>query len=212
MWATPVIVEDAVYIASLDHRLYAVDIATGVERWQVQMSGAISATPVYIDGTLWVGDFTSTLYQIDLATRQIAWTFTANDWLWATPITEGTRLYFADVGGYVYALDTATREMLWSTPAKIDDAIRSRPALNVDGSLLYVAGYKKGVIHALDTETGAEMNWGAVTRNPGRLPGDLVADDTYLYAMPILVAERISALELPTGKLAWNYPVTEQTK
>lgn len=209
VWATPVAVEDTIYIASLDHHVYAVDVATGVERWQVQTDGAVSATPVYIDGALWVGDFTSTLYQIDLATEQIVWTHTANDWLWASPIADGTKLYFADVGGYVYGLDTETYEMLWGVPAEIDDIIHSRPALNADGSLLYVAGYKKGVIHALDAETGVEMNWGTVARNPGRLPGDLVADEMHLYAMPILVDERIQALELATGKIVWNYPSTE---
>jgi outer membrane protein assembly factor BamB len=207
VWATPVVVDDTVYIASLDHHLYAVDITTGVERWQVQMNGAISATPVYIDGALWVGDFSSTLYQIDLATEKIVWTTTVNDWVWASPIADGTRLYFADVGGYVYALDTATLEMLWDAPTEIDDVIHGRPALNDDGSLLYVAGYKKGIIHALDTKTGVEMNWGTVARNPGRLPGDLAADKVYLYAMPILVDVRIQALELATGKIVWTYPV-----
>ncbi len=56
-----------------------------------------------------------------------------------------TTLYFADVGGHVYALDTETHEMLWREPALIEDVLRSRPALNADGSLLYVAGYEKGV-------------------------------------------------------------------
>ena len=212
VWATPVVVEDTVYIASLDHNVYAIDIATGAERWHVQTGGAVSATPVYIDGALWVGDFASTLYQIDLATEQITWTYTANDWLWASPIADGTRLYFADVGGYVYALDTATHEMLWGIPAETDDVVHGRPALNADGSLLYVAGYKKGIIHALDTDTGVEMNWGTVARNPGRLPGDLTADEMYLYAMPILVDERIQALELATGIVAWPSPSTESDK
>jgi outer membrane protein assembly factor BamB len=213
VWATPIVIEDTVYIASLDHHLYAVDVATGAERWQVQTSGAIAATPVYIDGDLWVTDFTSKLYQIDLETEQIAWTYTANDWLWATPIADGTRLYFADVSGYVYALDTATRETLWNAPAKIDDIIHGRPALNAEGDRLYVAGYKTGTIHVFDTNTGAELrNWGTVERNPGQLPGDLVADETYLYAMPILVDERLRAHELSTGIIAWTYPAREPEK
>lgn len=208
VWATPVVVEDTVYIASLDHHLYAIDIATGVEQWNVQTSGAIAATPVHIDGALWVGDFSSTLYQVDLETHQVAWTFTANDWLWATPIADETKLYFADVGGSVYALDTETHEMLWDTPTKIDDVVRSRPALNADGTRLYVAAYKKGTIHALDTATGLEKkNWTTVER--GRLPGDLVADEMRLYTMPILVDKRIQVFELATGEFAWSYPAIE---
>jgi len=210
VWATPVVVEDTLYVASLDHHLYAINIANGAERWQIQMDGAIAATPVYIDGALWVGDFTSTLSQVDVATQQVVWTYQANDWLWATPIADGTRLYFADVGGHVYALDTTTREILWQ--AEIDDTIRSRPALNADNSLLFVAGYKKGELHTLETETGAKMSWGPEVRNPGRLPGDLAADETHLYTMPILVSERVNAIEMRTGRLAWTYPATEETK
>ncbi len=212
VWATPVVVEDTVYVASLDHILYALDVTTGAERWKLQLGGAVAATPVLVDGALWVGDFTSKLYQIDLATQQIAWTFEASDWIWATPIADGAILYFVDVGGRVYALNTETHEMVWNAPTVIDDVLHGRPALNADGSLLFVAGYEKGVVHALDTETGSVMVWGVVARNPGRLPGDLVADASRLYAMPVLVSERVQALDMETGKVLWAYPSVEATK
>ncbi len=212
VWATPVAVEDTLYVASLDHTLYALDVTTGAEKWKLVLGGAVSATPVLVDGALWVGDFTSKLYQIDLVTQQIAWTFDAGDWIWATPVADGNILYFADVGGRVYALNTETRALVWNAPAVIDDVLHSRPALSADGGLLFIAGYEKGVVHALDTETGSEMNWGVVTRNPGRLPGDLVTDASRLYAMPILVAERVQALDQETGKVLWTYPPVETAK
>ncbi|HOT92788.1 MAG TPA: PQQ-binding-like beta-propeller repeat protein [Anaerolineae bacterium] len=209
VWATPLVVEDTVYIASLDHTLYALDVATGGEKWKLELGGAIAATPIFLDGALWVGDFTSKLYQIDPSTHQIIWTFEAQDWLWATPLVDGAVMYFADVGGHVYALDTETRQLVWDKPAVIDDVLRSRPVLNADNSRLFVAGYEKGVIHALDTQTGMEMNWGAPERNPGRLPGDLVTDGVRLYAMPILTTERIKAFDMETGKPVWVYPPTQ---
>lgn len=209
VWATPVVVEDTVYIAALDHHLYAVDLTTGEQRWSLEMGGAIAATPVYANGDLWIGDFSATLYQVDLESRSVAWTYAVEDWLWATPLLNDTTLYFADVGGHVYALNVETREMVWSEPAFIEDVLRSRPALNADSSLLYVAGYEKGVIHALDTRNGTEMNWGVVARKPGRLPGDLMSDGDHVYAMPVLVQERIQALEPGTGKVLWQYPVLE---
>ncbi len=213
VWATPLVVEDTVYIASLDHTLYALDVSTGGEKWKVQLAGAISATPVLVDGALWVGDFTSKLYQIDLATRQVVWAFEANDWIWATPLVDGTTLYFSDVSGHVYALDTKTHQMVWNAPAVIDDVVHGRPALSADGKWLFVPGYEKGVIHKLDTKTGAQMsNWYTVARTPGRLPGDLVTDGTRLYAMPILVAERVQAFDPEAGKILWVYPSAEGQK
>lgn len=209
VWATPVVVEDTVYVASLDHNLYAVDLATGAEQWHLEMGGAIAATPVYVDGALWVGDFSSTLSQVDLASQSVVWTYEATDWVWATPLLDEATLYFTDVGGHVYALDTGTHDMLWHAPALIEDVLRGQPALSAEGDLLYVAGYEKGIVHALDAATGVEMNWGTVERTPGRLPGDLKTDDEHLYVMPILVGARVKALDPETGKAVWVFPPQE---
>jgi outer membrane protein assembly factor BamB len=208
VWATPVVIDDTVYIASLDHHLYAVDLATGAEKWQVTMNGSISATPVMVGEHIWVGDFAKTLYQIDLQSHEIVWSLELDNWLWATPVVDEANavLYFADVSGYVYALDTQTHEMLWDEPAFVDDIVHSRPVLNASGNLLYVAGYEKGGIHAINAETGAQMNWGEVQENPGRLPGDLVLEDGRLYSMPILVQERIQAWDFESGAILWSYP------
>lgn len=209
VWAAPVVVDDTVYIASLDHNLYAVDLATGAERWHLEMDGAIAATPVFVNGYLWMGDFSSKLSQVDVESQSVVWTYEVADWLWATPLADETTLYFTDASGYVYALNAKTREMIWREPAFVDDVLHGRPVLSADGSLLYVAGYEKGIIHALDAATGVEMNWGTVVRNPGRLPGDLVTDGERLYAMPIQVAARIQAFDPETGKLLWVYPLQE---
>jgi outer membrane protein assembly factor BamB len=207
VWATPVVVDDTVYVASLDHHLYALDLATGSEKWQLETAGSISATPVYAAGDLWIGDFASNLYRVDLETQNVVWTFKAQDWLWSTPLLDDTTLYFADVGGGVYGLDTETETLLWESPGLIDDIIHGQPALDADGGLLFVAGYEKGGIYAVDTSTGAlQEDWAEALENPGRLPGDLVSDEARLYTMPILVPERVQAYDLETGEVVWSMP------
>ncbi|MGC9468898.1 MAG: PQQ-binding-like beta-propeller repeat protein [Anaerolineae bacterium] len=207
VWATPVVVDDTVYVASLDHFLYALDLKTGAEQWHLEFAGSLSATPVYAQGDLWMGDFASTLYQVDLETHEVAWTFEARDWLWATPLVDGDILYFADVGGNVYALNITDHSTVWDAPVTIDDIIHGRPALNPDGSLLYVAGYEKGLLYAIETASGSmRESWGTTPENPGRLPGDLVADDERLYTMPILVQKRVEAFGLSNGELLWSEP------
>ena len=211
VWATPVVVNDTVYVASLDHHLYALDVASGTERWRFEAGGAISATPVMSNGDLWFGDFASTLYQIDAETGEAIWTYEANDWLWASPLLDGNTLFFADVGGDVYALDVMERTMVWDPPVSVGDILHAQPALNADGSLLYVAGYEKGDIFAIDVESGTEReSWGATLADPGRLPGDLVTDGERLYTMPILVQERVQAFDLSTGELLWSAPEVEE--
>jgi outer membrane protein assembly factor BamB len=208
VWATPVVVDGTAYIASLDHCLYAVDLKTGTEQWQVEFGGAVAATPVYDGaGHLWVGDFASQLSRVDLDTGEVSWTYTADSWLWATPLLVGDTLYVADVKGSVYALDVETLEMVWDVPAAVGDVVRARPALSTDGSLLYIAGYEKGQLVAIDTATGKlQQSWGMVQSNPGRLPGDLVSDGNYIYTLPVLVTTRVQAFDPESGELVWSMP------
>jgi len=207
VWATPVVVGDTVYVASLDHHLYALDLASGDELWQTEMRGAIAGTPVVTAGSLWVGDFASTLYQVDLESGSILWTWEAADWLWATPAVADDVLYLADVSGHVYAFDAATRAFIWDAPSIVDDVIRGRPIVNQEDHLLIVPGYEKGKLYAIDTQTGKlRQDWGVTLENPGRLPGDLVADGTRLYTLPILVQERVQAFDLDSGELLWSSP------
>jgi eukaryotic-like serine/threonine-protein kinase len=205
VWATPVVVGSTVYIASMDHHLYAVDLQSGAESWRIKLDGAITATPLFVDGQLWLGDFASTFYRIDPATQTITWSMALEDWMWATPAHEGGTLYIADVAGSIIALDIRTLSTIWS--ASVGDVVRSRPALNEDGSLLFVAGYEQGKVLAVDTLTGnVRQSWGTQLQNPGRLPGDLVVDGERLYTMPILVEERVQAFGLVAGELLWTAP------
>ena len=207
VWATPVVVGDTVYVASLDHHLYALDLASGNELWQTEMRGAIAGTPVVTAGSLWVGDFASTLYQVDLESGSILWTWEAADWLWATPAVADDVLYLADVSGHVYAFDAASHAFIWDAPSIVDDVIRGRPIVNQEDHLLIVPGYEKGKLYAIDTQTGKlRQDWGVTLENPGRLPGDLVADGTRLYTLPILVQERVQAFDLDSGELLWSSP------
>jgi outer membrane protein assembly factor BamB len=210
VWATPVVIDDTVYIASMDHHLYALDLQTGEALWQIETEGSVATTPTRYDDTLLVGDFASNLYQVDLATGDVVWTFEANDWLWATPVLDGSRLYFADVGGSVYALDLESKMMLWDEPTSIGDTVHAKPVLNGDG-LLIVAGYERGELHAVDIETGGiHDGWATTPETPGRLPGDLISDGERLYAMPILVQDRVRAFDLETGNLLWSSPESSE--
>jgi outer membrane protein assembly factor BamB len=207
VWATPVVIDETVYIASMDHHLYALDLQTGEEVWQLETGGAVATTPVHDDGTLWIGDFISKLYQVDLEQGEVIWTFQADDWLWATPLLDDARLFFADVGGQVYALDVESKQMLWDEPASVGDTVHAKPTLSQDGGLLIVAGHERGQLHAVETETGAvRENWATTVETPGRLPSDLVSDGERLYAMPILVQDRVRAFDLNTGTLLWTAP------
>lgn len=202
IWAAPITVDGVAYVASLDHFLYALDAATGAELWRIEMQGAMAATPVYANGSIWIGDFSSTLYRVNLETHSVEWTYDVEEWLWATPVVDGSTLYIVDVGGNIYAFDTETNAIVWSRSGAIADIVHGQPVLNDDGTRLYVAGFEKGEIHVIDTESGNLVRtW--TQKDAGRLPGDLVTDGARLYTLPILVPDRIQAFDLFTGDRLW---------
>jgi len=210
VWAKPLVIDDRVYVASLDHFLYVLDLNSGAEVWRFEAEGSIAATPVFAGGDVWIGDFASKLYQIDLEAQDAVWTLEASDWLWATPIESDGILYFADVGGNVYALNVSDHTMAWDAPVSVGDVVHGRPALSPDGGLLYVAGFERGGVHAIDTATGnLRTSWGTVQESPGRLPGDLVTDGERLYSMPIMVPARVQSFSLVNGDLLWTAPQAE---
>lgn len=210
VWATPLVVGDVVYIASLDHTLYAVNIHTGAELWRVATAGALASSPVLVGDALWIGDFARTLYQIDLEMRAVVWTYEAANWLWATPVVHEGILYFTDVGGYVYALNAETRELVWAEPARLDVTLRGRPVLVEEAGTLLVPALDDGVIYGVDIETGMAWKWYVSEIDPGRLPGDLVQSQGRLYAMPIEIDTRIRAFDLQNGKPIWVFPSNEK--
>jgi outer membrane protein assembly factor BamB len=117
IWAAPVWSEDCecVVIASMDHRVYAVDPETGTEIWQTEdLGGPIVSKPaVSDDGILYVSTFNNEIIAMDVETQSIRWRFTTTDWAWAAPIIAGEQLYVSDLAGNFYALDRSEGEQLW---------------------------------------------------------------------------------------------------
>lgn len=108
---TPLLVEDTLYAGCHNGRLYAIDAATGRERWKLPVNGAIAATPAAWQELLFVGCNDGHLYAIRRSaglsdSERSFWKFSAGAPIFAKPtIDEETGvLYFGDESGGVYAV------------------------------------------------------------------------------------------------------------
>jgi len=202
VWATPLVISDTVYVSSLDHNLYALDLATGRERWRFEAGGALAAPPLNLDDTLFVGSFDNKLYALRREDGSPVWQFEGENWFWGTPTTDGTRIYAADVDGNVYALEVATGREVWRS--QVDQTVRLSPALGPEGETLLVAG-DSGSLYGLDPADGFLL-W--TQSGQGQL-ASMATSDEVVYVSRIHASEHIQAFYIDNGRLLWVYPQPE---
>ncbi len=135
IWATPSSDDacDCVYVASMDHRVYAIDTKTGSLNWVTEdLGGALVGTPALSDGTLFIGTFGEEMIALNADNGTELWRFTAQDWVWGGPALNENAVFFGDLSGTFFAVDAQSGLQKWQiqpgsaivdTPLVTDDAI-----------------------------------------------------------------------------------------
>jgi outer membrane protein assembly factor BamB len=205
-WSKPVADPSCkcVYLASMDHRVYALNPADGREIWRSEaLGGAIVGTPaVSEDGkTLYIGTFKNELVAINASNGSILWRFDTQGWVWASPILDGEVLYFGDIAGNFYAIDRNTADPIWNKNTGSD--IVGTPLLTEDG--IYFTN-EAGKLYALDREgaTRWERDFNGASLHSGPVAaGDLilVATDTEGLALYAIDSE---------NRQQWQFSPTEE--
>jgi outer membrane protein assembly factor BamB len=154
-WTKPVADENYVYLASMDHSLYAFqhtyesanlvldsDNTKSLVKepvWSLDLGAAVVADPVIVNGILYTGTIDGTVIAVDLAKQAIAWSFDDGDTLgsiWGTPVVSEEAVFFGDEKGNVYALSVADGSALWSSPYAAGSKVISS-GVAIDGSVVF---------------------------------------------------------------------------
>jgi|YNPNPStandDraft_1061719.scaffolds.fasta_scaffold00579_12 outer membrane protein assembly factor BamB len=134
IWAQPVSDGERVYIASMDHYLYAVRLVDHQQVWKKDLGAALVAAPVLADGTLYLGTLGNEMIAVS-TDGEILWRYTTDGAIWSSPVLVEGSLYFGDAAGSIYAVDVTSGTGRW----KIDlssGAITGSGAV-VSGNLVF---------------------------------------------------------------------------
>jgi len=215
LWASsPVISGTTVVIGGADGLVYALDLATGKERWTARTGGRVRATPAVADGTVIVGSWDGRVYALDLATGRERWVHhTIGDTLdsrkfgydrralQSSPAIVDGRVFVGSRDGGLYALDARTGERYWRATHRGSWVVGS-PAVK-DG-VVYVGSSDGQFVQAVDAATGTER-WrfptGSNVNSSPVLARDLVIVGTQANDSPW---GDLLALDAATGKLHWR--------
>ncbi len=149
LWTTPVSDGNYIYLATLDHMLYAIDIDSGATVWEKELDNGVIGSPAIVEGALYVGTLYGNLYAIDASSGNTNWVRPLEGSIWGTPgFSDGT-LYIGTVfgkAGKFYAIDAATGSVKWFRDE--EGSIVAGP-LVVDQQVIYVT--EMGRVQSLDT-------------------------------------------------------------
>jgi outer membrane protein assembly factor BamB len=134
-WTKPVSDGQFVYMASMDHFLYAFNLEysttdlvvdkngskTLVEKplWRTDLGTAVVADPVISNNMILVATVDGKLHSVDASTGKILWTFTngiSYNSIWGSPVVTADAIYFGNENGDVFAVSPETGKALWPEP------------------------------------------------------------------------------------------------
>lgn len=225
--ATPAVEGDAVYIASTDGRLYAVDRRTGEERWRFRTDGPISSSPAVALGLVFISSVDGAVHAVDAATGRRRWRFATRgerrftapgihgaiprtermpdpfDVFLSSPTVVGEVLYIGSGDQHVYALNARSGDKLWEFAT--GDVVHATPAV-VDG-VVYVGSWDRN-LYALDAASGRER-WRYTTGNDTVIYNQIgIASSAAVADGLVLVGGRdghFHAVDAATGRALWTH-------
>lgn len=213
IWGAPVSDGKAIYVASMDHYIYALDPQSGDLIWKTEdLGGQLVAQPALSDsGVLYIGAFgsnsdsperSSRFVAVDSSTGKILWSTPTRGWVWSTPLLHEDVLYFGDNEGFVYAVNAQTGEILWrqQPDTSANRAIIGAPVIL--GDRLYF-GSKAGLLHILNPADGSAL-FQAKTIG-GQIYADLVLADQAILIAPTGLENKLLLAVNSDGNEQWSF-------
>ncbi len=146
---TAVIANGTVYAGSIEGWLYAIDLATGQERWKFFSKLGFTAAPAVHQRRVYIGDADGRFYCLDSSTGKPKWQFDTGMEIDSGANFHGDRVMFGSQDGNLYCLNAENGRLVWKYESA--DQIRCFPSLASEHVL--VAGCD-GRLHVVSLSSG----------------------------------------------------------
>ena len=190
--SAPAVLDGVVYVGSLDEHLYALDFASGKEKWKYK-GGPFKASPSVQDGLIYVGDSDGFFNCVD-AKGGKQWIFRTDGEVTSSANFSGDLILFGSYDESLYCLDKDGKQK-WTF--KTQGPVNGSPA--VANGKTFVAGCDSS-IHIIDIAKGEELNAVNLTGQAAATAA-VVGDQLYVGNM----ANDIQAVDLKNPKVVWTF-------
>jgi len=212
--SSPTVHDGVVFVGSANGALYAIDAATGKEKWHFATGDRIRSTPRIHEKRVYFGSWDHHLYALDIESGKQVWRFDTGGVVQASPAIGDGRVYIGSRNPKVFALDAATGEQVWEFEHSDGSWVESSGVYR-DGTL-YMGSSDALVLFAFDGATG-KIKWkyrtGGWSWSTPSISGETVyigAISAFPYYFEGVTLERgLHAVDSKTGKRRWVVPTKE---
>jgi outer membrane protein assembly factor BamB len=205
---------DAVFAASYNGEVVALDRATGRRLWRTDTRLKLTGGPGAGDGLVVVGAAQGDIVALDAATGTQKWTTRINSEILAAPAIGGATVLVRAGDGRLVALRAADGSQLWSAEEDVPRlSLRGTARPLVSGELA-VAGFDNGRVLALELASGDTV-WELNIAPPvGRSELDRLVDiDTALQVMEdsiyvVTYQGKAASIDREAGQTLWTRDIS----
>lgn len=192
--SAPAVVNGIAYVSSLDKHLYAIDVATGKQKWKTKL-GSMKASPSVKGDRVYVGDLNGFFFCVSAADGKVVWKFEAEGEIAAAANFHGNNAVFGSHDSNLYCLDPEGKKV-WAT--KVDGPINAAAA--IVGDKTFATGCSDGILHVIDARNGKEL--GALDLGGQSMATAAVVGDRLYLSM---VSNQVVAADLKELKKLWAF-------
>ena len=109
--ASPVVANGTVYVASTDHRLYALDAKQWGLKWSFKAGGIIRYAPTVWNNRVYFSARDNHVYALNAETGEWLWEFRSDTWMDSPPILSKGRLYIGAYTRKIHVINAITGEL-----------------------------------------------------------------------------------------------------
>ncbi len=209
--SSPAVHGGVVYVGSADGHLYAVDAASGRQRWRFATGAPIRSTPVVDGGTVFFAGWDHHVYALTADAGEEVWRFDTGGVVQASPALGGGRLYVGSRNPGVFALGRADGRKIWEWVHEDGSWVESTAVF--DDGTVYVGSSDALVLQAFDAASG-ELKWSYRTGGWSWATPAVAAEVVYIGAISahpyyfegVTLERGLHAVDRRTGTLLWRFP------
>jgi outer membrane protein assembly factor BamB len=195
------VVKGVVYVGSYDQNLYALDFASGKEKWRYK-GGPFKAPPGVHDGCVYIGDMDGLFHCVDAATGIKKWTFDTSAEISSGPNFDGEAVLFGAGDEMLYCLHAGKEK--WKFRVEGGPVIGS-PA--IIGKRTFAAGCDSN-LHVIDVETGKEVSTPLALNGQVGATVAVIGDRLYIGTM----SNQVLAIEWQKPAIAWTFEPAQRAQ